>query len=139
MTFKYSICYPDKKNIEYRNNTISGKDVLKIAENYPWTQQLDLSESINQNEVYYSPSLDFKCVENERSFCLAAMYDEQKKLIFSIWYNRPKKVKVLFGLFGESEKMIVDDYWTLNFDDAIKYFQYFVEGHYQKIEELYKK
>lgn len=137
MQFKYSICYPDKKDIEYRNNPISDKDVLKIAENYPWIQQLNLSDSIN--EVYYSPSLDFNCIENEQSFCLTAIYDDQKKLAFSIWYNRPKKVKVLFGLFGESEKLIVDDYWSLNIEDALKYLQYFVEGNYQKIEELYKK
>ncbi|WP_281636012.1 hypothetical protein [Flavobacterium marginilacus] len=137
MQFKYSICHPDKKDIEYRNNPISDKDVLKIAENYPWIQQLNLSDSIN--EVYYSPSLDFNCIENGQSFCLTAIYDDQKKLAFSIWYNRPKKVKVLFGLFGESEKLIVDDYWSLNIEDALKYLQYFVEGNYQKIEELYKK
>ncbi|KIA97236.1 hypothetical protein OA93_14975 [Flavobacterium sp. KMS] len=139
MLFKYSICHPDKKDIEYRNNAISGNDVLKIAEDYPWIQQLNLSESINQNEVYYSPSLDFNCIKNGQSFCLTAIYDEQKKLAFSIWYNRPKKVKVLFGLFGESEKMIVDDYWSLNFDDALKFLQYFVEGKHQEIEKLYKK
>lgn len=139
MTFKYSICYPDQKDVEYRNNVISENDVLTIAENHPWISQVDLSDSINQNEVYYSPSLDFKCIESGHSFSMTAMYDDQKKISFSIWYNRPKKVKILFGLFGESEKMVVDDYWSLDFKDALKFLQYFIKGDYQKVEELYIK
>lgn len=138
MTFKYSISYPDQKDIEYRNNLILENDVLAIAENHPWILQLDISESTDQNEVYYSPSLDFKCIETGHSFCMTAMYNDQKKLSFSIWYNRPKKVKVLFGLFGESEKMVVDDYWSLDYKDALKFLQYFVKGDYQKVEELYR-
>jgi len=139
MIFRYSICHPDKVEIEYRNQFISGKEVLEIAKNYAWEKALDLMESMNQNNVSYSPSLDFKCVDNGQSFCLTAMYDEQKKLMFSLWYNRPKKVKVLFGLFGEKEKMVVDDFWSLNFDESIKYLSYFVDQNYSKIEELYRK
>ncbi|WP_166926114.1 hypothetical protein [Flavobacterium poyangense] len=137
MTFKYSICHPDKEDIEYKNYPISESEVLKIAENYPWIQLLDFSESIPENQVQYNPSLDFTCIESKQSFGLTAIYDDQRKLSFSIWYKRPKKVKVWFGLFGESEKMIVDDYWSLNFSDALKFLQYFVNGNYQKVEELY--
>ncbi len=90
-------------------------------------------------KVYYNPSIDFKCIENGQSFCLTAMYDDQNKLMFSLWYNRSKKVKVLFGLLGESEKMVVDDFWSLNLNDSIKYLEYFVEKKYSKIEDLYKK
>ena len=139
MTFKYSICRPDKKDIEYKNIVISENEVMSIAESYPWIKQLDLLGSLNQNEIYYNPSLDFKCIEKERSFALTAMYDDRKELAFSIWYNRPKKVKVFFGLFGETEKMVVDDYWSVNFDEALKFLKYFVEGNYTPIEELYQK
>jgi len=139
MTFTYSICHPDKKEIEFRNQSISRNEVLEIAKNYPWKEELDLMESINQDKVFYNPSLDFKCLANGQSFCLTAIYDEQKKLMFSLWYNRPKRVKVLFGLFGETEKMIVDEFWSLDFDGSIKHLEYFVDKNYLKIEELYKK
>lgn len=139
MQFTYSICYPDKEDIEYRNTPISGKEVMDIARSYPWVAQLELSDSMDQEKVSYSPSLDFKCIDTGRSFSLTANYNEKKDLSFSLWYNRPKKVKVLFGLLGETERMKVDNVWGHSFIDAIKYLQYFVNGNYQLIEELYRR
>ena len=40
MTFKYSICHPEKEEIEYKNNPISDKEVLVIAKKYPWFEKL---------------------------------------------------------------------------------------------------
>lgn len=137
MTFKYSICHPDKKEIEYLNEPIKAKKVLEIAKNYPWLEQLKSADSIDQSKVYYSPSLDFTCLENDRSFCLTAYFNDRKELEFSLWYNRPKKVKILFGLLGETEKFVVDDIWEYSFEEAIKNLEHFVYGSYPLIEALY--
>jgi hypothetical protein len=139
MTFKYSICHPEKENIEYRNASISGSEVLEITKNFPWIEKLKLLDSLNEEDIYYSPSLDFTCIENGKSFCLTANYDKNNNLEFSLWYNRPKKVKILFGLLGEKEKMVVDDIWSISFDNSLKYLEYFVNGNNSLIEELYKK
>lgn len=139
MTYRYSICHPDKQQIEYFNLPISGSDVLSIAKNHKWIEQLELSETLDQNKVYYSPSLDFVNINTNRSFCLTADFNKNKELEFSLWYNRPKKVMIFFGLFGKYEKMSVDDVWHFNFDDAIKYLEHFVNGNYQIIENLYTK
>jgi len=103
MTFTYSICYPNKRDIEYRNNPITGNKVVEIAKTYPWEDQLQLLYSLKDEQIHYSPSLDFKCLDNEKSFCLTVQHDKNKKLEFSLWYNRPKKVKALFGLLGEKK------------------------------------
>ncbi|MBC3845278.1 hypothetical protein H8K90_02705 [Winogradskyella echinorum] len=137
--FKYSICHPEKENIEYRDNPISGNEVLRIAKEYPWVEKLELLDSLNEGDVCYSPSLDFTSLTNEKSFCLTANYDNTKKLEFSLWYNRPKKVKILFGLLGEKEKMVVDDVWSNSFDKSLKYLEHFVIGNYSLIEKLYTK
>lgn len=139
MTFKYSICHPEKENIEYRNTSISGNEVFEITRNYPWIEKLKLSDSLNQEDVHYNPSLDFTCIENGKSFCLTANYDKNNNLEFSLWYNRPKKVKILFGLLGEKEKMVLDDIWSISFDKSLKYLEYFVNGNNSLIEQLYKK
>jgi hypothetical protein len=139
MTFKYSICHPQKEDIEYKNNPISEKEVLEISKNYTWIEKLKFSDTLNPENVCYSPSLDFTNIKNGKSFCLTAGYDKNGKLEFSLWYNRPKKVKVLFGLLGEKEKMVVDDFWSLNFEESMKYLEYFVNGNYSKIEKLYRK
>jgi hypothetical protein len=139
MTYKYSICHPDKENIEYQNNPISGKKVLEIARNYPWIEKLKFSDSLKREDVHYSPSLDFLCIENGKSFCLTAGYGKNKNIDFSLWYSRPKKVKILFGFLGEKEKMVVDDIWSIDFDKSLKYLEHFVNGNHSLIEELYKK
>ena len=137
MTFKYSICHPEKENIEYKNNSISDNEVIKIVEKYPWLEKLKFMDSLNQENVYYNPSLNFTCIENDKSFCLTANYDKNKNLEFSLWYNRPKKVKILFGLLGEKEKMVVDDIWAISFDQSLKHLEDFVNGNYSIIENLY--
>lgn len=139
MTYKYSICYPDKKEIEYRNTPIFGKEVIEIAENYPWIDKLNFSDTLHQEEVHYSPSIDFTCIQNGVSLGLTAHFGKDKNLEFSLWYNRPKKVKLLFGLFGKKEKMLVDDAWSFSLEESILYLKYFINGDYSKIESLYKK
>ena len=84
MTFKYSICHPEKEEIEYKNNLISDKEVLEIANNYPWIEKLNLSKSLNPEDVHYNPSLDFTNSNNGKSFCLTANFDKNEKLEFSI-------------------------------------------------------
>jgi DNA polymerase III epsilon subunit-like protein len=139
MTFNYSICHPNKRAIEYRNDAISGEDVLKIAQNYPWLEILASMEKIHPDSIYYSPSLDFTCIDNEKSFCLTANYNETNNLEFSLWYNRPKTVNILFGLLGKKEKMVVDDIWSIDFEKALHYLEHFVNGNYDVIEALYEK
>lgn len=111
MTFKYSICHPEKEEIEFKNNPISDNEVLDIAKKYPWVEKLKFADGLNQEKVYYSPSLDFTNIKNGKSLCLTANFDKNGNLEFSLWYLRPKIVKVLFGLFGEKEKMVVDEFW----------------------------
>ncbi|GGK32908.1 hypothetical protein GCM10007962_29010 [Yeosuana aromativorans] len=139
MTYKYSICHPEKENIEYHNSSISGDEVIEIAKNYPWIEKLKFSDSLNPKNIYYNPSLDFTCIENGKSFCMTANYDKNQNLEFSLWYNRLKKVKVLFGLLGEKEKMVVDDVWGFCIEKSLIYLEHFVNGNHSMIEKLYKK
>ncbi len=137
MSYKYTICHPDKPDIEYRDTPISPDEVLKIAGNYPWMQLLKDMKSMNSDEIHYNPSLEFICIEDGKSLTLTAGFDKYEKLDFSLWYNRPKKVKVLFGLLGEKEKMVVDDVWEIDFEKALKCLKFFVEKKYNEIEKLY--
>ena len=137
MTFKYSICHPDKQDVEYINTPITADEVLELARNYPWLEQLALMDSIDPESIHGTPSLDFTNIQDGRSFCLTASADENNNLSFSLWYNRPKKVKVLFGLLGEKEVMTVDDYWSLDFNESTKYLKHFVNRDYEAVERLY--
>lgn len=138
-TYTYSICHPDKKEIEYKKEILSPKNVLDIAKNYPWMERLKFSDSLDQELVYYNPSLDFTCIQDERSFCLTSDYNKEEVLEFSLWYNRPKNVKILFGLLGRREKMVLDVVYSIDLQTSLQHLQYFVDGEYDKIESLFIK
>lgn len=137
MSYTYSICYPNKAKIEYRTTIISSDEVLNIAKNYPWLEQLNLLEKLDGNDVCFNPSLDFTSTKDGKSFGLTANYSESKQLEFSLWYNRPKRVKVLFGLLGTKEKMDVGDVWHIDFETALKYLKHFLDGEFEIVERLF--
>jgi hypothetical protein len=83
--------------------------------------------------------MDVTHIENGRSFCLTAGLSDLQDLEFSLWYHRPKKVTVFFGLFGKEDKMVTDDFWSVSFEEAMKYLKYFVDENYTAIERLYSK
>lgn len=139
MTYKYSICHPEKEDIEYPDNLLSGREVIEIAKNHPWIEKLKFLDSLKPENIYYSPSLDFTCIESGNSFGLTANYDKKQNLEFSLWYKRPKKVKILFGLLGEREIMTVDDIWGFSLEKSLKYLEHFVNENHSLIEDLYKK
>ncbi|MCD1115309.1 hypothetical protein [Chryseobacterium turcicum] len=138
-TYTYSICHPDKKEIEYKKEILSSKNVLEIAQNYQWMELLEFSDSLGKESVYYNPSLDFTCVQDGKSFGLTSEYNKDKKLEFSLWYNRPKNVKILFGLLGSKDRMVLDDIWSIDFQTALQYLECFVNGNHEKIENLFLK
>ncbi|KQS90272.1 hypothetical protein ASG21_14500 [Chryseobacterium sp. Leaf394] len=139
MNYKYSICYPNQKEIEHRNEVISANEVISIAKNYPWEDQLMLLDSLKENSVYYNPSLDFICLSNKRSFGLTAEFSKNKELEFSLWYDRPKKVRFLFGILGHKERMVLNEVSSVDFEMSLMYLGHFVKGNYLMLEKLYHK
>ena len=137
MKFKYSICHPLKKNIEYINHPITKYEVLKIVENYPWKEKLELQANSNNDDIYYSPSLNFLNIENNRSFELTANFDKKNNIEFSLWYNRPINRKIL-GFIKVKNRMTVSDIWDINYDKSLYYLKLFLNGSYEQVEELYR-
>jgi len=138
MIYNYSICHPNQQNIEYPTEVLNRQQVIQFAQNYPWKEQLELCNELPEEEVCYSPSLDFKNTESMSSFGLTADSHEGEEISFSLWYKRPKEIKIFFGLFGKIERMIINDVSSFSLDEAITYLEYFVNGNMKKIEELYK-
>ena len=137
MIFTYSICDPLEKEIISISKNFKGEELLQIAKNYPWMEKLNIMEQLKPEEIYYNPSLDFLNVISKSSFGLSAHFNDQQELEFSLWYRRPKKNNVFFGLFGEKEKMVVDDKWGYNLEASLIYLNDFIDGNDEKLEQLF--
>ncbi|MBC7774637.1 MAG: hypothetical protein H7246_04300 [Phycisphaerae bacterium] len=138
MKYKYSICHPEKSEIEYPEQILSAEQVKERAIKYPWKSELQKLKTMKPDEINYSPSLDFKNVDNNYSFCLTAE-GEPEDISFSVWYSRPIMKKIFFGLFGEKEKFeVIDKEFTK--EDSFKLLDKFLNQDCDWIEkEMNKK
>ena len=135
MTYKYSICHPDKPNIEYPEKKLNGDEVIEMIKFYPWLDILKLMDKIPDERIYYSPSLDFESSSDKRNLCITATLESGKPK-FSLWYQRPVIIRPLFGLLPKKTRIKVIDKWGFNLDQAIEYYQLFLDRQFEKLERL---
>ncbi len=135
MPFKYSICHVDKPNIEYPKEILTTAEVREIALRYPWKEELKKLNSMNLDQGYFSPSLDFTNLKNDYSFCLSAGGEDPENFSFYVWYKRKIKKKILFGLLGEKDGFDLIDKW---FSEEAGYLllDNFLSDNYEPIEKL---
>lgn len=135
MNYKYSICHPEKQEIEYPEKELNRYEVIEMIEYYAWLDILNEMEKLPQGKVFYSPSLGFSNEADKKSLDLSATL-ENGKPEFSLWYNREVKRRPLFGLLSEKTEMSVIDKWDFSLEKALEYFKIFLDRDYIKLEKL---
>ena len=91
-----------------------------------------------QEDVIYSPSIRFTHTENKRSLELT-VDKEDEQMVFSLWFERPVKVKILFGLFGTTEMMKVIDKFSFSKEASVQHLNTFLEEKYDELELVMAK
>ena len=103
MNFRASFCDPFRPEI-IEMGDIEKDKIIETFEKIPWTELLKKMESVNQNDIHYSPSLEIENKDNRNGLSVSAVDGKE----WYIFFKRPKMVKKFFGL---SEKMD-DNYLT---------------------------
>ena len=89
---------------------------------------------MDYNKVNYNPSVRFTH-SNGLSLEMKAEPTDQG-YGFALWYDRPVKVKVFFGLMGEKESNQVIDKWDFDPSTAKKHLETFLAEKYDEIEKV---
>nr|WP_319401739.1 hypothetical protein [uncultured Carboxylicivirga sp.] len=93
MTFRASFCHPFKSDIiEY--GTVESDRIIEAFEKVPWTELLNKMQNAKDSEIHYSPSFEIENIKNKNGLAISALDGGE----WYIFYKRPKKVKILFGL-----------------------------------------
>lgn len=135
MNYKISICHPDKAEIEEPKTTLDKQQVLTFFSNYPWMERIEFADNMPQEEVQYSPSIRFTNTQNKRSLEMTAD-KEDSALVFSLWYERPVLVKILFGLFGKTKIMKVVDKGPFDKQASFIHLNTFLDKKYDELERI---
>ncbi|MDR0892991.1 MAG: hypothetical protein LBN24_10305 [Mediterranea sp.] len=98
--YNVSFCDPFKDDIVDLGKVESSK-VMELFEKTPWQEYLKQMENTDANKIHYSPTLQFEDVVTNHAISLSADGGNQG-IEWTILYIRPKIVKYLFGLLGES-------------------------------------
>lgn len=96
MNFRASFCDPFQKEI-IELGDIAKEDIIDRFEKTPWSELLMRMTNANQNEIYYSPSLEVENTETKNGLTISAVGDPLD-YEFYIFYKRPKKIKSFLGL-----------------------------------------
>lgn len=134
--YKYSICHPDRAEIEYPSSLLDKEQVFEMVRKYPWVHQMKVKNGMSEGEVYYNPSLDFTHKADNHSLTLTADMDHNNVLDFSLWYNRPVKMKIFFGLLGNIMKRKEIDKWSFSEKEALSCLEVFLNRDYDQVEQI---
>ncbi len=96
MNFRATFCDPFQKDI-IELGDISKDSIIDKFEKIPWPDFLMRMANSKEEEIFYSPSLEFENMDTKHGLAISAVGD-QNNYEFYIFYKRPKKVKSFFGL-----------------------------------------
>lgn len=117
MNFRASFCHPFQKDvIEFGN--VSKDNIIDKFQKTPWADFLSQMSNVNENEIYYSPSLEIENTDNRHSLSISAV-GESDNFEFYIFYKRPKKIKSFFGLKEKLNENYTTDKTGQTKDDVL--------------------
>lgn len=96
MNFRATFCDPFKADI-IELGDIQKDKIIETFENTPWVDFLRKMELAKEDEIFYSPSLEIENKDNKHGLAISAV-GAPNNYEFYIFYKRPKKIKIFFGL-----------------------------------------
>lgn len=102
--FRYSICDPLKKEPIEMGAIERGK-ILDILERFPWTELLAKMDGANENDIHFSPSLEFENKQTRHGLTISIVNTSE----YHIFYKRPKVVTRFFGLMKSMDDNFLSD------------------------------
>lgn len=133
--FELSICHPDNEEIETLTKAFTSREAQNFFNEYPWSEQLELLDKMNQEDVQYSPSVRFTNTTNNISLEMTAE-SKDGNIFFSLWFERPVMTKILFGLLGVKEKMKLTDKWGFAHASSKAHLESFLDQKYEDLERV---
>ena len=134
--FRYSICEPLNPKIIEKGSVNKG-EIIKTFKEFPWSKYLTELINANENEIYFSPSLEFENKSNKNGITASAVGDPGN-FEFYIFYKRPKTKKQLFGLIRKMDENYLSDLTGQTEKDVIDCLDALINGNQNFLEMKFK-
>ena len=124
--FRWSICLPDNREI-IEKGAINKQYIIETFENFPWMDHLRKMATIKDEDIHYSPSIEFEDMDSKQGVTFSIVGDENNNE-FYIFYKRPKTLKSFFGLLKKDVDEYVSDITGQTKEDAVDFLKAFLSG-----------
>ncbi|MDF7809574.1 hypothetical protein P4E94_19205 [Pontiellaceae bacterium B12219] len=118
---------------------VQPNDLLEAFTKFPWAEFSNKMKAADEKDICYSPSLGFQNTTTNHKIEISFVEFENDKVIFYLFYIRPKEVKKLFGFKTEMKQDYMSDLLDQNEDNCIKLINHFAKDEYASLEEMFKK
>ncbi len=136
MPFKATFCDPFKKDIIVLGE-IEQNAVIDSFINIPWEKYLNDMTNTPDDKIYYSPSLGIENTANNSSLEISAV-DDGTRMVFYVFYQRPKMVTKFFGLKKEMIKDYISNITDQNKENVIMYLEALLNNNLELLESRIK-
>lgn len=138
----YSICDPFRKDV-VKKGKIEFSEVLSTFQEFPWLETLKKMEHTPEEDIYYSPSVEFYDNEQKRGLEISAVANgdhvANDGFIFYVFYKRPKTfiTKKWFKQTEQHNPEYVSECLDLSLDETKDILKNFAMQRYDDLEKKF--
>lgn len=110
---------------------------MEAFHQYPWMEKLEKMARMGEDNIYFSPSLEFENLDTTHAISISIL-GEPSKYEYYTFYRRPKTFKIL-GLFNKKMDKYLSDITGQTMEDAAQLLTAFLDNNYGYIEKVMKK
>src|SRR5690606_38719851 len=101
-SYRHSYCEPFKSEV-IELGDVDEREIIERFNQLPWDAIMAKMAEVDEAEIHFSPSLEFEDKVTKHGLTISGVGDKKLEE-FYLFYRRPKKVKLLFGLFERDVK-----------------------------------
>ncbi|PIQ19803.1 MAG: hypothetical protein COW65_18645, partial [Cytophagales bacterium CG18_big_fil_WC_8_21_14_2_50_42_9] len=114
--FTYSICKPLESEI-IKMSEITSEEVMRLFEEFPWIEYLNVMNNVPEENIFYSPSLEIENKETRHGLSISIVGDAQHYEYY-IFYKRSEMRKSFFGLLEHKHENYISEKQGQTYQDA---------------------
>ena len=130
--YRWSICEPDNPSV-IEKGVIEKEDIVQTFIEFPWIDRLRKIATMKDDDVCFSPSIDFKNTETKQGVEFSIVGDENE-YEFYFFYKRTKMVSSFFGFSKKTVEGYLSNKTGLTKDDAVNILQEFIKDNFEYLE-----
>lgn len=124
--YHWTICEPDQPDV-IDKGMIRKDEIMDTFLQYPWEEKLKILRNLPEDEICFSPSLEFEDMETGLGVVFSAVNGDAG-MEFYIFYKRDTVEKTFLGLSKRQVKGKVSDISDQQFEDARIFLEAFLKN-----------